>query len=172
MVQAQAVRLGRRLTIEAAWGTLLLASCVGLARLAPANGASPAFGEYLPIVYEVPRSGQARQMAARQLAQVNEKLKQRDFDGAIADCDKAISIDPTFAVAYYARGTAKHRKHLLDAALEDFDHAIRLDPKFAPAYIDRAWVRLAKYDYDKAISDAMWHFSSVLRIRLPTMTAA
>ena len=58
----------------------------------------------------------------------------KDYDQAVADCDKAIELDPKFAPAYAARCYAYTFKQEYDRAIADCDKAIALDPKSAPAY--------------------------------------
>lgn len=67
----------------------------------------------------------------------NAKLGKGDLDGAIADCDRAIQLDPKLPGAYINRGYAKLRKGELDAAIADCDQAIKLNPKLDLAFNDR-----------------------------------
>jgi tetratricopeptide (TPR) repeat protein len=50
--------------------------------------------------------------------------KKRDLDGAIADYNRAIELDPKFAAAYFHRGIAKQAKGDLKAAIGDINGAI------------------------------------------------
>ena len=56
----------------------------------------------------------------------NAKLGQGDAVGAIADYDKAISLNPTDAGAYFGRGHAKRTQGNFDEAISDFDKALEL----------------------------------------------
>jgi tetratricopeptide (TPR) repeat protein len=78
--------------------------------------------------------------------------------GALADANKAISLDPTnSALAYIVRGRHRAGQDDLDGALADFDRAVELTPDCAVAYYWRGrlkqqqknWTALA--DYAKAI---------------------
>jgi serine/threonine protein kinase len=80
-------------------------------------------------------------------------LDKGDLDGAIADYDAAIRLDPKFTLAYYNRGIARADKGDLDGAMADYDAAIRLDPKHARAYYNRGIAREGKGDLDGAIDD-------------------
>src|SRR6516164_5453076 len=60
-----------------------------------------------------------------------------DLDGAIADCNRAIELDPKDPMARKYRGVAKKEKGDLDGAIADYNRAIELGPKFAAAYFHR-----------------------------------
>jgi tetratricopeptide (TPR) repeat protein len=76
-----------------------------------------------------------------------------DLDGAIADYDRAIQLDPKDAAIYNNRGVAKQAKGGLDAAIVDFNRAIQLNPKDAGAYINRGNAKRDKGDLDGAMVD-------------------
>ena len=57
------------------------------------------------------------------------------MDRAMADYDRAIGFDPSFALAYYNRGTAWRNRNEFDRALADLNESIRLDPNYAPASV-------------------------------------
>jgi tetratricopeptide (TPR) repeat protein len=76
-----------------------------------------------------------------------------DLDGAIADYDRAIQLDPKDAAIYNNRGLAKQEKGDLDAAIVDFNRAIQLNPKDAVACSNRGNAKRDKGDLDGAILD-------------------
>jgi tetratricopeptide (TPR) repeat protein/DNA-directed RNA polymerase subunit RPC12/RpoP len=76
-----------------------------------------------------------------------------DLDGAIADYNRAIELDPKLAQAYNNRGRCKEAKGDLDAAIADHNRAIELDPTYASAYNQRGNAKEAKGDPDGAIAD-------------------
>ncbi len=78
---------------------------------------------------------------------------QRDYDGAIEDCNKAIQLDPMYAKAYNVRGNAEKEKGNHDGALADYNKAIELDPKYAAPYYNRGNTKSLDRDYQGAISD-------------------
>ena len=93
---------------------------------------------------------------------LNEGLAQRKagrYQEAFADYDRAIALDPKFALAYNSRGFVYYNLKENEKALADYDRAIALDPKLAPAYNNRglAYYNLkenqkALTDYDSAIA--------------------
>ncbi len=60
--------------------------------------------------------------------------RKRDYDRAIADFDKVLSLTPDDARAHYLRGLAWHRKGDPRRAIPDFDKAAELDPANAAVY--------------------------------------
>ncbi|PYL10234.1 MAG: hypothetical protein DME33_01365 [Verrucomicrobia bacterium] len=88
------------------------------------------------------------------------KLRSRDkevdksaSDGAIADVNRALQLNPRNAKAYDDRGLAKLSSGDLDSALADFNHALQSDPKLAPAYESRGVAKAIKGDLDSAVAD-------------------
>jgi tetratricopeptide (TPR) repeat protein len=76
-----------------------------------------------------------------------------DLDGAIADYDRAIQLDPKDAAIYNNRGLAKQAKGDFNAAIADFNRGIELNPKDAVAYSNRGNTKRDKGDLDGAILD-------------------
>jgi tetratricopeptide (TPR) repeat protein len=89
------------------------------------------------------------------------KYKLNDPQGALANYDQAISLNPKLALAYNNRGNLKNEK-LNDpkGALADYNQAISLNPKLALAYNSRGVLKNEKLndpqgalvDYNQAIS--------------------
>lgn len=75
------------------------------------------------------------------------------WDKAIAECSKAIELNPRFAYAYANRGVIYERKGQYDKAIFDHTETIKVKPRFALAYNNRAKAYQKKGQYDKAIAD-------------------
>ncbi|WP_310482939.1 tetratricopeptide repeat protein [Chamaesiphon sp. VAR_48_metabat_403] len=76
------------------------------------------------------------------IASAIQKQRERDYQGAIADLDRAISLAPQNSRFYVIRGQAKERlinsKDSFAAARADYNQAIAIDPRNAEAYYHRA----------------------------------
>src|SRR5690606_26337158 len=59
------------------------------------------------------------------------------YERAIADCDRALALDPNYALAYVNRGTMFGELGQHERAMLDYDRALALDPTFALAYVGR-----------------------------------
>ena len=86
-------------------------------------------------------------------------FKLGQYQRAIEDYNKAITLKTDFADAYDNRGTAYDRLGQFQRAIEDYNKAITLKTDFAYAYYNRgtAYDRLGQYqraieDYNKAIT--------------------
>lgn len=87
----------------------------------------------------------------------NRKLSgsDKDYKGAIEYYNKAIWINPTFALAYYSRGLAKEWSGDRKGAIEDFTQAIKHNPDddYTRAYFCRGEIKKELGDYKGAIED-------------------
>ncbi|MGI8821285.1 MAG: tetratricopeptide repeat protein [Chthoniobacterales bacterium] len=103
-----------------------------------------------------PIQGSSHEPAAAAIAAFNRgkaKAEKGDLDGAIADYDRAIQLNPKDAAIYNNRGLAKQEKGDLDAAIVDFNRALQLNPKDAVACSNRGNAKRDKGDLDGAILD-------------------
>src|SRR5215468_2684176 len=108
----------------------------------------------LVLTLTVPGFGQAAkglsnpeanvQYAATYIDRGLAKQKKGDLDGAMADYNKAIELNPKSATAYNNRGAIRSTKGDLNGALGDFNQAIRLNPNYALPYNNRGNVKLKK----------------------------
>jgi len=76
-----------------------------------------------------------------------------DLEGALADCDTALVINPGLVLAYMNRGALRWTVGDLDGATADFDQAIQRNPRDPQAYTNRGNLRAEKRDYSGALSD-------------------
>lgn len=81
------------------------------------------------------------------------KAAKGDFDGALADDNRAIELDPEYALPYGSRALIKAVKGDLDGAIADATRAIELDPKYALPHGTRANIKAANGDMDGALAD-------------------
>jgi tetratricopeptide (TPR) repeat protein len=81
------------------------------------------------------------------------KMQKGDHAGAIADCTKAIELNPRFGEAYKNRGLAWQAKGELDAAIQDFGYAVLCNVKDADAYAKRGNAKKTKGDLAGAKED-------------------
>ena len=77
----------------------------------------------------------------------------KDLDAAIADFDRAISLDPQNAQAYHNRGWSWRIKRAYEKAIADYSEAIRIDPTYAWAYNNRGIARRDQGEWDRALTD-------------------
>lgn len=85
-----------------------------------------------------------------------EKNKSGDFQGAIKDYSKAISIDSSFIDAYRRRGKNNFFLGDINGALVDYAKAIEIYPKNSysySTYYDRGLLKLELNEYQGAIDD-------------------
>ena len=77
----------------------------------------------------------------------------RDWDGAIADLDVALWLNPLHVMAWIKRGNTRFNKGYLDEAINDYGQAIRLDPRSTLAWNNRGLAWQNKGKLDAALSD-------------------
>jgi tetratricopeptide (TPR) repeat protein len=78
---------------------------------------------------------------------------QGNLEGAGADFDRSLAIDPGFAESHNNRGMTRQLRGALPEALDDFEKAIALDPRYTEAYSNRGIVRRAMGDLAGALAD-------------------
>jgi predicted O-linked N-acetylglucosamine transferase (SPINDLY family) len=98
------------------------------------------------------------------IQQGNADYLLKRFQAAVAQYDRAISLDPLQLEAHYNRGNALAHMQQHSQAVAGFDAAILLDPNCVPAYYNRgnALQALMQFDaavqsYDQAITRAPAH---------------
>ena len=91
--------------------------------------------------------------AAAHVSSGIEKQKTGDYDGAIADFDHAIEIDPQNVGAFVNRAICKQAKDDHLGAIADWDRALELKPDDGGWYVNRGIVKETIADYDGALAD-------------------
>jgi len=81
------------------------------------------------------------------------RLREGDFDWAIADFDEAIRMRPDSVRAHHDRGSAWSSKGELARALADYEVAISLDPNNPALYRDRGSLWRRHGEPDRALVD-------------------
>ena len=72
---------------------------------------------------------------------------------AIADFDRAISLNPSYAEAYSHRGVSKSDLEKYKEAIADYDRAISINPNYAEPYLNRGNVKVALGQIKEAVAD-------------------
>jgi len=88
-----------------------------------------------------------------------EKVKVKDYEGAVVEYGKAIAADPTYDKAYYNRGTANLRLKNYDAAANDFTKTVSITPEYAKAHYYQGYVKMKQKNY----KDALVNFSKAIK---------
>ena len=104
------------------------------------------------FVRTLQRPGNGGGDAEAYAARGTELLTSGNYDGAIAELNRAIEIDPR-AESYYNRGFAYFSKNDLDKAIADWNSVVNLDPRDARAYRQRGNAYFTKGDYRLAVAD-------------------
>ncbi len=76
-----------------------------------------------------------------------------DYQGAIADYNQAIKIQPNYAITYNNRGISRYNLKDNEGAISDFNQAIKLKYDYAEAYSNRGLAKSNLGDNQEAILD-------------------
>src|SRR5205823_1178232 len=82
-----------------------------------------------------------------------EKAQNGDLDGALADFNRAIELNPKDDAPYYNRAQARRLKNDTAGAIADYTRAIELGSTNPAAYNNRGNARAENNDRDGAIAD-------------------
>jgi tetratricopeptide (TPR) repeat protein len=113
--------------------------------------------------YSTGRPQQQLNSAAAYIQSALVRQEQRDGEGMLEDCNRAIVLEPRNAQAYFLRAEAKFKIYdiLNSAGLSkasdvesDYSQAIRFNPQYAEAYQQRAFIRsYSLNNYPGSLSD-------------------
>ena len=90
----------------------------------------------------------------RFLLKGNEKLEENDPKSAIAFYNEAISMDSTYADAYFNKAMAHLRLNELEESIADLSLAIKFNPEYYEAVFQRGLSYLDNGEFYKAREDA------------------
>ncbi|MFM6878403.1 MAG: tetratricopeptide repeat protein, partial [Microcystis panniformis] len=99
---------------------------------------------------------QAIDLAPRAAWYVNRGIlyrRQQKYKLASYDYNKAIELNPNFAMAYNNRGVLYDHQQKYELALADFNKAIELNRNFAMAYYNRGGLYQDQKKYELALAD-------------------
>ena len=122
--------------------------------LAQARASSGIKGREQTVIRLAEQSLKLRETQEGYFLRANAKNDLKDHQGAIADYNKAIAINPQADDAsYYNRGTTKQHLKDYQGAITDYSKAIVINPQDADAYNWRGVAKTMLGDYQAAIAD-------------------
>jgi tetratricopeptide (TPR) repeat protein len=78
----------------------------------------------------------------------------KQYDKAIKDLNRAIQLNPNYALAYNNRGNAYYALNKFEKAMDDYSQTLEIDPNYATAYYNLANIYAEKLkQYEKAIEN-------------------
>ena len=121
------------------------------------SGRGVFIGELNPVNYKTVDPAVLLQMGMEQY-QVSfimgeRYFNDRNFDKALAEYNKAISLKPDYAEAFFSRGRVFQLRGDLNRALDDFNKTIALKKDSAAAYNYRGYIFAQRGEHAKALSD-------------------
>ena len=78
---------------------------------------------------------------------------QKKYDLALADHNKALTLEPDYAIGYNNRGYLYHVLKKYDLALKDYEEALKIEPYNAIVLDNRGQLYFAQKQYDLALAD-------------------
>jgi len=87
--------------------------------------------------------------------------REENFDEAITEYNRALSLKADYPEAFVSRGNARRRKGEYDRAIDDYSRALRINSSDADVYNYRGFAYTQKGDFNRAIAD----YSQAIRHR-------
>ena len=87
------------------------------------------------------------------LERTTRKFENKDFRGAIEECNQAIAIHPKSKKGYNNRGSIYLHLGNFQQAIQDFNIAIQIAPDFSVAYFNRGRAYIAMGNFHAAMAD-------------------
>lgn len=81
------------------------------------------------------------------------KIREKDYNNAIQDLNKAVALDSNDTAFYFARGEAKYALSDFQGVIEDMNKIIELDPNESDAYGYRAFAFWELGEQEKALNE-------------------
>ncbi len=90
--------------------------------------------------------------AAAHIRRGHRHYRNKNFQEALGEYDKAVKAEPDNAEALYWRGRTKLNTGQFDPAAEDFKTAVKLKPDYPEAYDNLGWLSARRGDYAEGIA--------------------
>jgi len=81
------------------------------------------------------------------------KANAKDYQGAISEFDRAVSLNNMNHEIYFNRGLAYFFMNIHKMAVNDFTRSIEIDPKYYLAYLQRGVANYQLNEFEKAVND-------------------
>jgi tetratricopeptide (TPR) repeat protein len=132
----------------------------------PVSGLAIPINTFAEVANHLAVNVAPKPMVARQQSQTADdffvaaqnKSQQGNYSGAIADYNRALSLNPNFGEVYFRRGLARNVLKDWQGAMADYTKALEIKPDHAEAYTNRGLIRNiladwrgARLDFDFAL---------------------
>lgn len=94
------------------------------------------------------------------IQRAHSRWKKQDFDGALADLNRALELNPKLSEAYNDRGLVKKDKGDIEGAIADYHKALDLNPRNASPINNLGVIKLDRGETESAIG----YFNRALEI--------
>jgi predicted Zn finger-like uncharacterized protein len=97
-----------------------------------------------------PQSKKARK-AKKYVRRASDHYKNKRYNKAVAEYNKALQIDPGNPQAYFGRARCRLNTGQYDKAIADFNKAVKFNPNYSKAYDNLGWLYMKRGEFDKSI---------------------